>query len=89
MCKDGRPRVIQRQILIQPLEYVCQRHFPPRHHIAAVEHVAFGENTNIVGGAVHRCGALVGVNHNDHLRPRPQPVGHFFFYSRCSDHLAK
>ena len=85
MCKDGRPRIVQRQILSYPshasshLEYVCKSHFPPRHYIAAVEHVAFGENTNIVGCAVHRCGALVGVYHNDHLRPRPQPVGHFFF----------
>ena len=66
--------------LLGPLEHVSKRHFPPRHHIAAIEHVAFGENENIVGSAVHRCGALVGVDHNDHLRPRPQPVGHFLFY---------
>ena len=65
---------------VQPLEYVCKRHFPPKYHIAAVEHVAFGENTNIVGCAVNRCGALVGVNHNDHQRTCSQPVGHFFFY---------
>ena len=64
---------------VQPLEHVCKSHFSPRHYIAAVEHVAFGENTNIVGCEVNRCGALMGVYHNDHLRTRPQPVGHFFF----------
>ena len=63
---------------VRHLEYVCKSHFSPRHYIAAVEHVAFGENTNIVGRTDR-----IGRGVNNEAGPGRIGFAQAIFYNKC------